>query len=74
MQIRKEEDLEQSIRHTINGKNIADTRWIETKTSKFNWSSKEEWLYGFECDVYQRESCVISCCDEYTWYHERAQR
>lgn len=49
VQIRKEEDLEQPVHHAIDGKNIADTWRIETKSPKFCWCSKEERLYGSEC-------------------------
>lgn len=51
VQVSKEEYLEQPIHHAVDGKNIADTWRIETKTPKLHWGSKEKRLYGSECNV-----------------------
>lgn len=74
MQISKKEDLDQSVHYAIDGKNISNAGRIKTKAPEFYWCCKEDRLYGPECDFDQREGCIVSRCDKYTRYQERAQR
>ena len=73
MHIRKAKHLEQAIQHAVDGKNVANARWVKAKSSKLYWCSKEYRLHGSECDVYQRDRRIVSCRDEYTGYQECAQ-